>query len=1171
MNDNVKSIAVTGASLVMVLSMIAVATATVPSTVSAEPSENEVTLGVNFRSVDYELDSFGRRLTLSLEYETGEGGTCSDINPQDVVLTLSLPSGVSMVSETDGRGQFDAATNTVTWDLGTLDRDEHCFGTIIDVTLDVGDFIEDGTMLETNAAISTSTEGDDLSDNEVARTFQGGMLPLEVFRDGVDVTAECRGDDTETDSIKDVGGRVSCSAVDTSSIDRTLEIPATARASVRGSRGDGKIDELKPNDPLIETGSDLILGVSARAEGGFGCNPGRGAPGWDCVEPSHPIGSTDRGLSARGMATARGEVDVVNPNPFSVPLRVTMDSVGHAGCSNAEAESLPFPGNGLAEGFQPGPNLLVECDPPDDLRDFGKVSIECDGIAGGCRLKGDDSDVVSSDLAVVPGEGTRSITASLEATTHGDSRFAFNKFALVTLIRSGYGDANAKSEVRVSLAEDSSLPASGSGTLRVSAESPVDLIVTDDAGRRVGVDSTEPPDLTDLIGEDDDLEVDFGVRTLAEIPGSHYAGPTSEPENITIDLVEPGEFDLTVLGTADGPFTITIESLTADGTVLDSRTITGNATDGMVLDEGIVLQEDGQLGGETDGDTNQPPVADAGGPYTVDEGDSVQLDGTGSADPDGDDLTFAWDLDGDGTTESSQPMPVFDASALDGPTTVDVSLTVCDPSEACETSTVTVSVENVAPVLDVALDDPVDEGSPLTLTATIADTGLADTHNLVIEWGDGETDAVTIDEDTAVGTITVEHTFLDDGDYNLTIQVTDDDGDTDDVEATATVQNVPPSVSADGDMVDEGQAATVSASFTDPGVLDTHIAEIDWGDGTTETVEVDQGAGNGSIVASHTYGDDGAYEVTILVSDDDGGTGEDTTVVDIANLPPAVIMDTSGAITLPSGEEAVLGAVDQPQSHSAEATDPGSDDLTFTWSFRTETTYFNDGVNPDSPLSPGGTFPFTVTDTATVTFDELGLHDVNATVTDDDGGKDEARLDSLVTGDADDARGLGFWRKQYSDQGHAHYDDAELKAFLDIANHASGVYSEETDASTFDTARDALSPRGPEMRDKAEAQALAAWMNFAAGGVGWNEQIDTDGDGEGDAAFHELMDEVEEILADSDANNDDLERVKDLAEAINDGDYQEAESEGTDSGKSNGRYNGEGQKGKPIAVYPLSR
>ena len=43
------------------------------------------------------------------------------------------------------------------------------------------------------------------------------------------------------------------------------------------------------------------------------------------------------------------------------------------------------------------------------------------------------------------------------------------------------------------------------------------------------------------------------------------------------------------------------------------------------------------------------PAADAGGPYTITEGDSVDLDASASSDPNSDPLTFSWDLDNDGT------------------------------------------------------------------------------------------------------------------------------------------------------------------------------------------------------------------------------------------------------------------------------------------------------------------------------------------------------------------------------------------------------------------------------------------------------------------------------------------------------------------------------------------
>lgn len=48
--------------------------------------------------------------------------------------------------------------------------------------------------------------------------------------------------------------------------------------------------------------------------------------------------------------------------------------------------------------------------------------------------------------------------------------------------------------------------------------------------------------------------------------------------------------------------------------------------------------------------TNLPPIANPGGPYLLYLGESLQLDGSGSTDPDLplDSLSYAWDLDHDG-------------------------------------------------------------------------------------------------------------------------------------------------------------------------------------------------------------------------------------------------------------------------------------------------------------------------------------------------------------------------------------------------------------------------------------------------------------------------------------------------------------------------------------------
>jgi hypothetical protein len=364
----------------------------------------------------------------------------------------------------------------------------------------------------------------------------------------------------------------------------------------------------------------------------------------------------------------------------------------------------------------------------------------------------------------------------------------------------------------------------------------------------------------------------------------------------------------------------------------------------------------------------------------------------------------------------------------------------------------------------------------------------------------------------------------------VTLRVTDAAGLFDEASNDVDVQNVAPTVDATSSPIDEGGTAGVSVTFSDPGVGDTHDASVDWGDGTVETVN----GATSPLTLTHAYGDNGSYAVVVTVTDDDGGAGDAAAAVAVANLAPSVSLDTAGAVSF-GGETFVLGTVGVEQTFTAEASDPGSDDLTFAWSSGAATTYFNDGVGPDALLSPGGTYPTSAVDATGVTLGTVGVTSVGLSVTDDDGGVASASLTALITGAEGCTRGHGFWGHQFRGKGRSHFDQATLEAFLAIANLPSGVFSELAAASSTEEARavfEAAERTGNDpsgMRAKATREALAAWLNFASGGIGWTDLA-------GGLAFHEAMAQVEAILLNADATHQDLVLAKDIADAINESD-----------------------------------
>ncbi len=82
--------------------------------------------------------------------------------------------------------------------------------------------------------------------------------------------------------------------------------------------------------------------------------------------------------------------------------------------------------------------------------------------------------------------------------------------------------------------------------------------------------------------------------------------------------------------------------------------------------------------------------------------------------------------------------------------------------------------------------------------------------------------------------------------------------------------------------------------FSDPGILDTHTATIEWGDGTSTQNATK--AGITIVGGTHIYTKAGEYEIAVTLTDDDGGTCQASLHVVVKN--PTISLDNLKGIII---------------------------------------------------------------------------------------------------------------------------------------------------------------------------------------------------------------------------------------------------------------------------------
>ncbi|UGV41780.1 right-handed parallel beta-helix repeat-containing protein [Methanococcoides orientis] len=274
---------------------------------------------------------------------------------------------------------------------------------------------------------------------------------------------------------------------------------------------------------------------------------------------------------------------------------------------------------------------------------------------------------------------------------------------------------------------------------------------------------------------------------------------------------------------------------------------------------------------------------------------------------------------------------------------------------------------NQPPVADVnGPYGPVDEGSPITLDASGSSDPEGD--ELTYEW-DFDYDGINFDVDATGETPT--NTWYDNATYTIVVRVSDGMH-TDINETTVTVNNVAPTATAVGEVINENDSTTVSGTITDLGTNDTFDVMIDWGDGDNNTYSYP--AGSTGFSETHQYPDDDPtgtlsddYTVNVTVTDDDGGESTASATVTVNNVAPNILSYTvqpTGSIEV--GIDVVY--------FNATFTDQGSQD-THSWEID-----WGDNVTSDAVTG--------LTVNESHIYGEAGMHTVILTVTDDDGGFD---------------------------------------------------------------------------------------------------------------------------------------------------------------------------------------
>jgi hypothetical protein len=406
-------------------------------------------------------------------------------------------------------------------------------------------------------------------------------------------------------------------------------------------------------------------------------------------------------------------------------------------------------------------------------------------------------------------------------------------------------------------------------------------------------------DLNVSITDDDDT-IEVGETTTVEIAVANADGGVGAAEmgvalgtpgvatitDVSV-LHDPGSTDNAVAGGgqsadlkwafADSPDSgsVTIVEVTLQAAAAGSTDInivqnsnTGNLVVGDEGGNGYTLDTVGSatLTVTEPTEPNTAPEADAGDDQTVEEGDTVTLDASGSSDADGDSLSYTWTQESGPSvslSDASAAQPTFTAPEVDGDQTLTFEVEVSDGTDT-DDDTVSVTVE------DTDTAPPSDSEVSVTLVGADGDDEIAtsgtNTYDIVVEGVDngvGAFDLTITSSDTGVATIT---------DASITASASGQDDTTSETsvsDGSATLE----AALRDTDDTGSVTIGTVTLTGQGAGTTDVEVSVDAIGDesGQSYTVASETGASLSVIELQQV---DPAYD-GVPTDPDDDGTYED--------------------------------------------------------------------------------------------------------------------------------------------------------------------------------------------------------------------------------------------------------------------------------------------------------